>query len=84
MRFSGRNLYQFRHIGVAVVNMARQKKGSKGPQDRNSNIQLKNGNSVSKTKGKMPATEKHAETKSAAKNGFVSGITSSITKMLKH
>ncbi len=71
--------------------MTRQKKGSKGPQDRNSNIQLKNGNSVSKTKGKMPTAEKHAETKSSAKTSVMSGITSSIssatssiTKMLKH
>ncbi len=71
--------------------MVKQKKGSKGPQDRNSNYQMKNGNPVSKTKGKMPMAGKKAETKSAAKTGVVSGIsssissaTSSITKMLKH
>lgn len=77
--------------------MAKQKKGSKGPQDRNSNFQLKNGNSVSKRKEKMSNAGKPSEPGSAAQAGsgteksFISGIsssissaTSSITKMLKH
>jgi len=78
--------------------MAKDKKKSKGPKDRNSNYQMKNGNSVSKKKEKMPNAEKPTATKSAAaqaksaeQKSFFSGIsssisnaTSSITKMLKH
>jgi len=77
--------------------MARDKKKSKGPQDRNSNYQMKNGNSLSKKKDKKPNAAKPTETKSAAQakpaeqKSFISGIsssisnaTSSITKMLKH
>jgi hypothetical protein len=77
--------------------MARDKKKSKGPQDRNSNYQMKNGNSVSKKKDKKSNASKPAETKSAAqtmpgeKKSLISGIsssisnaTNSISKMLKH
>jgi hypothetical protein len=76
--------------------MTNEKKKSKGPQDRNSNYQMKNGNSLSK-KSKKSKTVKPGETKSvsAAKSGeqksLISGIsssissaTNSITKMLKH
>ena len=66
--------------------MTRDKKKSKGPQDRNSNYQMKNGNSVSKKKEKKSNASKPAEQKS-----FISGIsssisnaTNSISKMLKH
>lgn len=77
--------------------MANDKKKSKGPQDRNSNYQMKNGNSLSKKKDKKANAGKPIETKSvsAANSGkqksLISGIsssissaTSSITKMLKH
>ena len=77
--------------------MTRDKKKSKGPQDRNSNYQMKNGNSVSKKKDKKSNASKSIETKSAAQTkpaeqkSFMSGIscsisnaTSSISKMLKH
>lgn len=77
--------------------MANEKKKSKGPQDRNSNYQMKNGNSLSKKKDKKANAGKPIEMKSvsAAKSGeqksLISGIsssissaTSSITKMLKH
>ncbi len=78
--------------------MAKDKKTSKGPKDRNSNYQMKNGNSVSKKKEKKPNSAKPVETKSAAsqarpveQKSFISGIsssisnaTSSITKMFKH
>ena len=76
--------------------MANEKKKSKGPQDRNSNYQMKNGNSLSK-KDKKPKASKPASTKSvsAAKSGeqkslfsgissSISSATNSITKMLKH
>ena len=77
--------------------MANEKKKSKGPQDRNSNYQMKNGNSLSK-KNKKSNAGKPVEKKSvsaAAKSGeqksLISGIsssissaTNSITKMLKH
>ena len=76
--------------------MTNEKKKSKGPQDRNSNYQMKNGNSLSK-KNKKSKTGKLGETKSvsAAKSGeqkgLISGIsssissaTNSITRMLKH
>ena len=76
--------------------MTNEKKTSKGPQDRNSNYQMKNGNSLSK-KNKKSRTGKRVETKSvsAAKSGerksLISGIsrsissaTNSITRMLKH
>ncbi len=76
--------------------MTNGKKKSKGPQDRNSNYQMKNGNTL--TKNKKANASKPAETKSvsaAAKSGeqksFISGIsssissaTNSITRMLKH
>ena len=78
--------------------MAKDKtKKSKGPQDRNSNYQMKNGNSVSRKKDKKSDTSKSTETKSAAQTkpaepkSFISGIsssisnaTNSISKMLKH
>jgi len=77
--------------------MTRDKKKSKGPQDRNSNYQMKNGNSVSKKMDKKSNASKSIETKSAAQakpaeqKSFMSGIsssisnaTSSISKMLKH
>ena len=76
--------------------MTNEKKKSKGPQDRNSNYQMKNGNSLSK-KNKKSKTGKLGEKKSvsAAKSGeqkgLISGIsssissaTNSITRMLKH
>lgn len=76
--------------------MTNEKKKSKGPQDRNSNYQMKNGNSLSK-KNKKSNAGKLGETKSvsAAKSGeqksLISGIsssissaTNSITRMLKH
>ncbi|NMB84887.1 MAG: hypothetical protein A4E44_01767 [Methanosaeta sp. PtaB.Bin018] len=69
-----------------------KKKKSKGPQDRNSNYQLKNGNSVSGKKGKNSESCKPVGTKASGKaqakpsgqKGFMSGITNSITKMLRH
>ena len=77
--------------------MANDKKKSKGPQDRNSNYQMKNGNSVSRKKDKKSDASKSTETKSAAQTkpgeqkSFFSGISSSISnatngisKMLKH
>lgn len=74
--------------------MARDKKQSKGPKDRNSNFQMKNGNSISKKKDKKQNGARPAETKPSAqseKKGLISGIsssiagaTSSISKMLKH
>ncbi len=74
--------------------MAKDKKNSKGPKDRNSNYQMKNGNSVSKNKEKKSNASKPVEKKSApneapgGQKSFISGISSSIssgiTKMLKH
>lgn len=74
--------------------MAKDKKQSKGPKDRNSNFQMKNGNSVSKKKEKRQNSSRPAEGKSSAqseKKGIISGIsssiagaTNSISKMLKH
>jgi hypothetical protein len=78
--------------------MAKNNKKSKGPQDRNSNYQMKNGNPVSKKKEKKSNASKPTETKSAAQTksvteqkSFISGISSSITnatnsisKMFKH
>jgi hypothetical protein len=74
--------------------MARDKKQSKGPKDRNSNFQMKNGNSISKKKDKKQNGARQAEAKPSAqseKKGLISGIsssiagaTSSISKMLKH
>jgi len=67
--------------------MARDKKKSKGPQDRNSNYQMKNGNSVSKKKDKKSNAAKPTETKSAAQanpaeqKSFISGISSRFTIM---
>jgi len=73
-----------------------KKKKSKGPQDRNSNYQLKNGNAVSRKKEKNSESFKSVGTKASGKapakssgqKGFMSGITNSITnsitKMLKH
>jgi len=71
--------------------MARDKKKSKGPQDRNSNYQMKNGNSVSKKTERKTNAAKPTETKSAAlakpatqakpaeQKSFLSGISSSIS-----
>ncbi len=80
-----------------MVIMAKDNKKSKGPQDRNSNYQMKNGNSVSKKKDKKSNASKPTETKSAAQTkpaeqkSFISGIscsisnaTNSISKMFKH
>ena len=74
--------------------MTKDKKQSKGPKDRNSNFQMKNGNPISKKKEKKQNGAKSAEAKPSArseKNGLISGIsssiagaTSSISKMLKH
>lgn len=75
--------------------MAREKKQSKGPKDRNSNYQMKNGNSVSKKKEKNPNVSKSSEAKpssqGAEKKSLISGLSSSISsatnnisKMLKH
>jgi len=78
--------------------MAKNNKKSKGPQDRNSNYQMKNGNPVSEKKEKNSNATKPKETKSAAQTkpateqkSFISGISSSITnatnsisKMFKH
>jgi hypothetical protein len=78
--------------------MAKNNKKSKGPQDRNSNYQMKNGNPVSKKKEQKSNGSKPTETKSAARTkpaaeqkSFISGISSSITnatnsisKMFKH
>ena len=81
-----------------MVTMAKNNKKSKGPQDRNSNYQMKNGNPVSKKKEKKSNAIKPKETKSAAQTkpateqkSFISGIsssisnaTNSISKMFKH
>ena len=77
--------------------MAKDKKSSKGPQDRNSNYQLKNGNAVSKKQKKRTGAGKPVETKTAPKaepgaqkglmagiSSSISGATSSLSKMLKH
>ena len=74
--------------------MAKDKKQSKGPKDRNSNFQMKNGNSVSKKKEKRQSSARPAEGKPSAqseKKSLISGIsssiagaTNSISKMLKH
>jgi len=80
-----------------MVIMAKNNRKSKGPQDRNSNFQMKNGNPVSRKKEKKPNVSKPVETKSAAQRkpaagptSFLSGIsssisnaTNSISKMLK-
>jgi hypothetical protein len=73
-------------IDRGMVIMAKNNKKSKGPQDRNSNFQMKNGNPVSKKKEKKPSASKPVETKSAAQTkpatgqkSFLSGISSSIT-----
>ena len=76
--------------------MTNEKKKSKGPQDRNSNYQMKNGNPLSK-KNKKSKAGKISEKKSvsAAKSGeqkslfsgissSISSATNSITKMLKN
>jgi hypothetical protein len=76
--------------------MAKDKKSSKGPQYRNSNYQMKNGNAVSKKherKGKGNPAEARTEptAKPAAQKGLVAGLsssisgaTSSLAKMFKH
>jgi hypothetical protein len=74
--------------------MARDKKKSKGPQDRNSNYQMKNGNPVSKKRDKKPSSASAAQagsSKSSGQKGLLSGLpksissaTSSLTKKLKH
>lgn len=50
--------------------MAKDKKKSKGPKDRNSNYQMKNGNPVSKKKEKKPvaAPATAQESKTAVEN----------------
>ena len=48
--------------------MAKDKKQSKGPKDRNSNFQMKNGNSVSKKKEKRQNSSRTAEGKSSAQS----------------
>ena len=76
-----------------MVNMAKDKKKSKGPQDRNSNYQMKNGNPISKKKGNKTssASAAQASSKSNGQKGLLSGIsksissaTGSLTKKLKH
>jgi len=73
--------------------MAKDKKKSKGPQDRNSNYQMKNGNPISKKRDKKPssASAAQASSKSNGHKGLLSGIsksissaTGSLTKKLKH
>jgi hypothetical protein len=74
--------------------MAREKKQSKGPKDRNSNFQMKNGNPISKKKEKKQNGAKPVEAKSSSQaekkslisglSSSISGATSSISKMLKH
>lgn len=74
--------------------MTKDKKQSKGPKDRNSNFQMKNGNPISKKKEKKQNGARPTETKPSApseKSSLFSGIsssiagaTSSISKMLKH
>ncbi len=80
--------------------MAKDKKKSKGPQHRNSNYQMKNGNSVSRKherhQDKKPEADRPVETKlsSEAKTegqSFISNIsesisnaTNSITRMFKN
>ena len=76
--------------------MAHEKKKSKGPQDRNSNYQMKNGNSLSRKKEKRSVGESSgAKSATMAKSGeqkslisgissSISGATSSITKLLRH
>jgi len=76
--------------------MTNEKKTSKGPQDRNSNYQMKNGNSLSKKNktsraGKRGATKSVSAAKSGEHKSLISGIsrsissaTNSITRMLKH
>ncbi|OPY53583.1 MAG: hypothetical protein A4E48_00717 [Methanosaeta sp. PtaU1.Bin060] len=76
-----------------MVNMAKQKKKSKGPQHRNSNFQFKNGNDITSSR----IDDRHAANKSTpaseaggAKSlltgisGSISSAANSITKMLKH
>lgn len=71
--------------------MAKDKKMSKGPKDRNSNYQMKNGNAVSKKKEKKTGTANPVQAapsagqKTAAParaeqpGGLLSGISSSIS-----
>jgi len=78
-------------INEGLVNMAKEKKKSKGPKDRNSNYQMENGNAVSRKKEKRPAAAASAHSRAEQPRGLLSGIscsissaTSSIGKMLKH
>lgn len=76
--------------------MAKQKKKSKGPQHRNSNFQLKNGNGVTSSRiddrkaanrsGRASPTSEAGETKSLLTgiSGSISSAANSITKMFKH
>ncbi len=75
--------------------MAKQKKKSKGPQHRNSNFQMENGNSVSSSKNEKRQAGKSGKARpgSEAKgdksfltgiSGSISSAASSITKMFKH
>jgi hypothetical protein len=82
---------------MRLVIMAKDKKSSKGPQHRNSNYQMKNGNAVSKKNEKKTEKGKPVEAKAAPKaetgaqkglmagiSSSISGATSSLSKMLKH
>lgn len=76
--------------------MTKQKKKSKGPQHRNSNFQLKNGESVTSSKNeKRQDASKPGKARPASEakgdksfltgiSGSISSAASSITKMLKH
>jgi len=78
-------------INVGLVTMAKDKKKSKGPKDRNSNYQMKNGNAVSKKKEKKPAAAPVKEAssnkvapsvlpnKAGQSKSLLSGISSSIS-----
>lgn len=72
--------------------MVKDKKNKKGPQDRNSNYQMKNGNSITRKKDKpISASAAQKSSNSGGQKGLLSGITKSIscvtcslTKKLKH
>jgi hypothetical protein len=76
--------------------MVKQKKKSKGPQHRNSNFQLKNGNGVtssrkddrhetSRSEKARPASEAGgAKSLLTGISGSISSAANSITKMFKH
>jgi len=76
--------------------MVKQKKKSKGPQHRNSNFQLKNGNGItSSEKDDRHEANRPGKARSASEaegpkslltgiSGSISSAASSITKMFKH